>query len=123
MSYDLRVAVKVEGGNNLYAIIDEPKYDSPAYRLKGMFQASTGWNFVQGEWYKASDVIQLIKNGINELNFHSEKYEQFCIEENPNGMSNAFEALCTLTALLKCIERNNNNTKNDIPLDLLYIAW
>lgn len=49
MSYDLRLAVKVEGTKDLYAVIAEPEYDSPTYNIGEMFRACMGWDFEQGK--------------------------------------------------------------------------
>lgn len=77
MSYDIRLGVKVEGGDNLFAVIAEPKLSDPTYNLREMFVNCTGWNYKQGEWYKVSEVIPLIENGIHELRFNSKEYEQY----------------------------------------------
>lgn len=60
MSYDIRLAVRVEGapvnedGEPLYAVIGTPEYDSPTYNLGDMFRACTGWDFKQGKFYRVS---------------------------------------------------------------------
>ena len=41
MSYDLRIAVKVDGCDK-FAQIAEPEYRSPTYNLGKMFRACTG---------------------------------------------------------------------------------
>lgn len=123
MSYDLRLAVKVEGGNNLYAVIDEPELSSPTYNLGKMFRACMDWDFNQGEWYKVSEVIPKIERGIHELRFSPKKYEQY---NAPNGWGTINTAIASLNSLLECIERNVEGQDinwNSIPLDLLYIAW
>lgn len=123
MSYDLRLAVKVEGGNNLYAVIDEPELSSPTYNLGKMFRACMDWDFNQGEWYKVSEVIPKIERGIHELRFSPKKYEQY---NAPNGWGTISTAIASLNSLLECIERNVEGQDinwNSIPLDLLYIAW
>ena len=62
MSYDLRIAVKVDGCDK-FAEIAEPEYSSPTYNLGKMFRACTGWDYKQGEYYKCSDVIGNIEKG------------------------------------------------------------
>ena len=47
MSYDIRLGVKVEGGDNLFAVIAEPRLDSPTYNLGTMFRECTSWDFEQ----------------------------------------------------------------------------
>lgn len=42
MSYDLRVAVKVQGCDK-YADIAEPEYANPTYNLGDMFRACMDW--------------------------------------------------------------------------------
>ena len=51
MSYDLRIAVKVDGCDK-FAQIAEPEYSSPTYNLGKMFRACTGWDYKQGEYYR-----------------------------------------------------------------------
>lgn len=63
MSYDLRIAVKVDGCDK-FAGIAEPEYSSPTYNLGKMFRACTGWDYKQGEYYRCSEVIGNIKKGI-----------------------------------------------------------
>ena len=46
MSYDLRIAVKVDGCDK-FAGIAEPEYSSPTYNLGKMFRACTGWDYKQ----------------------------------------------------------------------------
>lgn len=123
MSYDISLGVKVEGGNNLYAVIAEPKLSNPTYNLREMFVKCTGWNYQQGEWYKVSEVIPLIENGIHELRFNSKEYEQY---KPKNGWGNISSALETLESMLECIGENSPNSNwswNQIPLDLMYISW
>lgn len=60
MSYDLRIAVKVDGCDK-FAGIAEPEYSSPTYNLGKMFRACTGWDYKQGEYYRCSEVIGNIK--------------------------------------------------------------
>ena len=76
MSYDLRLGVKVQGAEDLYAVIDEPELSSPTYNIGAMLRACTGWDFNQGEWYNAVEVLPLIQHGINELKFHERNYRK-----------------------------------------------
>lgn len=46
MSYDLRIAVKVDGCDK-FAQIAEPEYSNPTYNLGKMFRACTGWDYKQ----------------------------------------------------------------------------
>lgn len=122
MSYDIRLGVKVEGGENLYAVIDEPERNNPTYNLGEMFRACTGWDYEQGKWYNVSEVLPLIEHGIHELRFNRKQYEKY---DAPNGWGTTHSACEALESMLECIRHNSgdNWTWNDIPLDLLYICW
>lgn len=122
MSYDIRIGVKVDGAEDLYAVIARPEYDSPTYNLGAMFRKCTGWDFKQGEWYKAKDVIQLIDHGRIELILHEKEYKKY---EDPDGWGTAKQARNVLESLLDCIIEQNSGTwtENQIPLDCLYIKW
>ena len=122
MSYDIRVGVKVAGLDDCYAVIAEPEYHSPTYNLGMMFRACTGWNFDQGEWYKASEVIPMIEHGIHELKFNRDRYESL----NPkNGWGNIDSALKALESMLECImqEMSGSWSWNKIPAEYLYVCW
>ena len=84
MSYDLRIAVKVDGCDK-FAQIAEPEYSSPTYNLGKMFRACTGWNYKQGEYYKCSDVIGNIEKGVKELRANKAQYKQYEPEWLGNG--------------------------------------
>lgn len=123
MSYDLRIGVKVEGAEDLYAVIDEPDNSSPTYNLGEMFRACTGWDFVQGNWYKVSEVLPLIEHGIHELRFNRLAYGKYAPE---NGFGSSSGALKVLESIVECIQNNTPDscwTWNHIPLDLMYISW
>lgn len=123
MSYDIRLGVKVEGGDNLFAVIAEPRLDSPTYNLGTMFRECTNWDFEQGTWYKVSDVLPLIEQGIHELKFNSNKYKKF---NASNGWGNTTTALETLESMIECIAENSPDSNwswNQIPPDLMYISW
>ena len=77
MSYDLRIAVKVEGApkdDPLFAVIAEPEYSNPTYNLGEMFRKCMGWDYEQSEWYRVSDVYENIERGISELTYNEDKY-------------------------------------------------
>lgn len=122
MSYDLRLAVKVDGVEDCYAVIAEPEYHSPTYNLGTMFRACTGWNYNQGEWYKVSEVLPLIEHGIHELTFNRKEYEKY---NPPNGWGNIDSALLALNSLVECIANHTGNgwSWNNIPTDCLYVSW
>ena len=112
MSYDIRLAVAVAGapvnedGEQLYAVIGTPEYDSPTYNLGDMFRACTGWDFKQGTFYRVSEVLPLIEKGIHELQFNAKAYEKY---EPENGWGTIRSALDALESMLECIEKNVNS--------------
>lgn len=123
MSYDLRLAVKVDGAKDLYAVIDEPALSSPTYNIGKMLRTCTGWDFVQSEWYKVSDVLPLIEHGIHELIFNEKEYKKY---NAPNGWGTTGSALDALESLKECIQRNAPGSSlswHEIPLDCMYVAW
>lgn len=123
MSYDLRLAVKVEGAKDLYAVIATPEYSSPTYNLRDMFVACMDWNYKQGEWYNVAEVLPKIYRGIQELELHSEKYEKY---NPPNGWGSISSALEALNSLKECILKNasgNYWSWNEIPYELMYMSW
>lgn len=124
MSYDLRIAVKVEGAKDLFVIIAEPEYSSPTYNLGQMFRACTGWDYEQGEYYKVSEVYSKIERGIYELTFNKDKY----LTLNPkNGWGNTQSALVALKSLKECIDNLENSDSwsggNTVPKEYMYVAW
>lgn len=112
MSYDLRIAVKVDGCDK-FAQIAEPEYSSPTYNLGKMFRACTGWNYKQGEYYKCSDVIGNIEKGIEELRVCWAKYVKY------GEVADIPYAVEVLESLRNCIYEQ----AEEIPLDCLYVAW
>lgn len=121
MSYDLRLAVKVED-TDIFAVIAEPERHSPTYNLGDMFRACTGWDFEQGEFYRVSEVLPKIEHGISELKFNRKAYVKY---EPDNGWGTTGSAIAALESLLECIRENieGGYTWNEIPLDKLYVAW
>ena len=126
MSYDLRIAVKVDGAErgNEYAVIEEPEFSSPTYNIGEMFRRCMGWDFKQGEYYRVSDVYQNIVRGILNLREHEEEYEKY---NSPNGWGTTETALKVLESLKKCIDDIENPNDwggwNTFPKNLLYVAW
>ena len=122
MSYDLRLAVKVDGAEDCYAVVAMPEYHSPTYNIGEMFRKCMGWNFIQGEWYRVSDVLPNIKRGIWELSQNESEYTQY---NSTNGWGTVKSALKALESLLECIEAQCGNgwSWNDIPPECLYVAW
>lgn len=115
MSYDLRVAVKVEGCDK-YADIAEPEYANPTYNLGDMFRACMGWDYEQGKYYKCDFVMPKVEHGIEELKHNREKYEKY----NPsNGWGSIDSAIRDLESLRACIYEQ----VEEIPLNCLYMCW
>ena len=115
MSYDLRIAVKVDGCDK-FAQIAEPEYSSPTYNLGKMFRASTGWDFKQGEYYRCSDVIGNIEKGVKELRTNKAQYKQSAPE---TGWGTFACAGVARENLRDCIYEQAEG----IPLECLYVAW
>lgn len=124
MSYDLRIAVKVDGMKDNYVVIAEPELHSPTYNLGEMFRACTGWDYEQSKFYKVSDVYPKIERGIYELTFNEDKY----LPMNPeNGWGSTKSALSALKSLKECIDEVENpdswTTWNTVPKEYMYVAW
>lgn len=115
MSYDLRIAVKIEGYDG-YADIAEPELASPTYNLGTMFRTSTGWDFEQSVYYKAKDVLPMIEHGISELRLKPTKYKKF---EPGNGWGTIGSAVNALESLRACIYE----TAERIPIEHLWVCW
>ena len=126
MSYDLRIAVKVEGAEkgNEFAIIAEPEHRNPTYNLGEMFRRCTGWDFDQGEFYKVSEVYGNIERGIINLREHEPEFEKY---NSPNGWGTTVSALRALESLKQCIDEiedpNSWTGWNTFPRSRLYVAW
>lgn len=123
MSYDLRLAVKVEG-TDILAVIDEPEFSSPTYNIGVMFRKCMGWNFEQGKFYNVAEVYSYIEHGINELETNEKEYMKY---DSPNGWGTTRSALKALRSLKECIDRNSKEdscwTWQVIPKEHLYVAW
>ena len=115
MSYDLRVAVKIEGCNK-YAPIAFPEYSEPTYNLRDMFRACMDWDYEQGKYYLCKEVLPKIERGISELTCNEKEYLKY---NSPNGWGDTKEALEALISLRECIFEQ----AEEIPLECLYMAW
>lgn len=115
MSYDLRVAVKIEGCDQ-YADIATPEYDHPTYNLRDMFVACMDWDYSQDEYYPCSEYVKKLERGITELKFNSEDYAQY---DPPNGWGSRHSALTALGSWWKCIQEEAEY----IPIECLYMRW
>ena len=115
MSYDLRIAIKVEGCGK-FVDIGEPEYANPTYNLGQMFRACTGWNYEQGKYYNCADVIENIDRGISELRMWPSKYSRL---EPSNGWGTLDGAVQALESLRACIYEK----AEDIPIECLWVAW
>lgn len=115
MSYDLEIAVKVEGCD-YYARIDEPGYANPTYNISKIFRLSMDWDFKLGEYYRCSEVMPKIEQGISRLRDNWEEYKQY---EPDNGWGSVGGARECLESLRKCIYENAEY----IPIECLYMRW
>ena len=125
MSYDIRFGVKVAGAQEeCYAVIGHPEYDNPTYNLRDIFVKSMGWDYHQGEWYKVSDILPKVQNGITELTLHSEKYKPL---EPSNGWGTISSAIECLKSIVDYFGDNWNGLGGswnaDIPIDCIYMCW
>ena len=115
MSYDIRIAVKVDG-TDIFAQIAEPEYASPTYNLRDMFVACMAWDYKQGEYYPCSEAITKVERGIRELRTNKSAY----IKYNPsNGWGSISSALKALECLRVCIYEQSE----EIPIEHLWMAW
>jgi hypothetical protein len=124
MSYDIRIAVKVDGAEDVFADIAEPERSSPTYNLREMFVACMNWDYKQGTYYKVSEIYPKIERGIYELTYNEEAYKKY----NPsNGWGSTTSALSALISLKECIDEIENpdcwEQPITLPKDLIYMAW
>lgn len=115
MSYDIRLAVKIEGYDG-YADVAEPAYASPTYNIGEMLRAATGWDFNQHEYYRCAEIIDKVEHGIHELILNKKEYKQY---ELPNGLGSVTTAIEALGSLRDCIYE----TAEYIPIEFLYMRW
>ena len=115
MSYDLRIAVKIEGLDQ-YADIATPKYDSPTYNLRDMFVACMDWDYKQGEYYPCKDVLPKVEKGITELRTKPNQYNRY---NSPNGWGTREGAINALESLRTCILEEAEY----IPIEHLWMCW
>ena len=123
MSYDLRIAVKVEGApeDNKFAIIAEPEFNSPTYNIGEMFRKCMNWDFEQGTFYRVAEVYDNIVRGIKELSENETTYRQY---NSPNGWGTTTSALKALKSLKQCIDEIVDGWNwNQFPKELLWVAW
>ncbi len=115
MSYDIRIGVQIANTDIIYPI-GEPNYASPTYNLGKMFRVCTGWDFNQGEWYRADRVIEKIEHGWHELIINREQYRVY---EPENKWGTVEGAIKILDSFVRCIYE----FAEDIPIDCLWVKW
>jgi hypothetical protein len=122
MSYDIRFGVKVDGADDVYAIVGRPEFDSPTYNIREIFVKSMDWDYHQSEWYPVKEVLPKIEQGIKELTFNSNMYRKY---EPDNGWGTVGTALRTLTGIYKWIKDDDfaRGWNADIPVECLYMTW
>ena len=99
MSYDIRLAVKVDG-TDILADVAEPELSSPTYNLRDMFVACMNWDYDIGEDYPCYYVAQKVEMGIEQLKRFPKNYDKF---NPPNGWGDREGAIRVLESLRKCI--------------------
>lgn len=115
MSYDIRLAVKVDG-TDIFADIAEPELASPTYNLREMFEICMDWDYSLDVYYPCKEVAEKVKRGIEELYKFPEKYDKF---NPPNGWGDRKGAIKALESLDDCIKK----TAQKIPIEHLYMSW
>lgn len=115
MSYDIRLAVKVDR-TDIFADVAEPELSSPTFNLREMFETCMDWDYSQGVYYPCKEVAEKVKRGIEELYKFPEKYDKL---NPPNGWGDRRGAIKTLESLETCIEE----TAKRIPIEHLYMSW
>lgn len=115
MSYDLRVAVKVEGCDK-FANIAEPEHASPTYNLRDMFVACMNWDYEQGKYYRCDEVLPKINHGIQELYTKRDEYTGY----NPD---NVWGDIDSAKKALNCLRDCIYEQAEEIPLECLYMCW
>ena len=124
MSYDIRFGVKVVGApDDFYAVMGEPKYANPTYNLRDIFVQSMNWDYHQGEWYKISDILPKIQNGIRELKLHSEQYRKLEPSNGWGTVESAVKCLESIDEYFDSYDGLRGSWNADIPLDCIYMCW
>ncbi len=122
MSYDIRFGVKVAGaGDDVYAVIGHPEYDSPTYNNRDIFVKSMDWDYHQGEWYSLPEIVPKIERGIHELSFNAKAYKEL---EPDNGWGGISSSLQCLKSILEWISNERAwGWNGDIPIECIYMRW
>ena len=122
MSYDIRFAVKVEGAPGVYAVIGQPKHDSPTYNVGEIFRKCMDWDFTQGEWYPVTEILPKIERGIHEMRFNAKAYKHL---EPDNGWGSTKTVLTALMSIMEWLAPDSweRGWNADIPMECIYIAW
>ena len=121
MSYDIRFGVKVEGADNVYAVIGEPELSSPTYNNRKIFETCMNWDYEQGKWYPLDFVIPKVERGIKELTQSDLFYKQF---EPDNGWGGVDSSLAALRSIMEWINDEYGRGWNvDIPNNCIYMRW
>ena len=124
MSYDIRFGVKVVGAqDDCYAVIGEPKYDSPTYNLRDIFVRSMDWDYKQGEWYKITDILPKIQRGITELTQHTQTYKKLEPENGWGTVGDANECLRSIVDYFSGWDGLAGSWNADVPIDCIYMRW
>ena len=124
MSYNIRFGVKVAGTDkDVYCVIGAPEYDSPTYNVREIFVKSMGWDYHQGEWYKASEILPLVKHGIEELSERGMDYKKYEPDNGWGSVSSALTALKSIYEWFYPVSEWEREFDEDIPLECIYMKW
>lgn len=123
MSYDIRFGVKVEGADNVYAIIGRPEYDSPTYNNRPIFENCMDWDYEQGKWYPMNEVLPKVEEGIQELISAPHYYKKFEPDNGWGGVESALQCLKSIYKWFFPEKEWEREYDEDIPLNCIYFRW
>lgn len=123
MSYDIRFGVKVEGADNVYAIIGRPEYDSPTYNNRPIFENCMDWDYEQGKWYPMNEVLPKVEEGIQELISAPHYYKKYEPDNGWGGVESALQCLKSIYKWFFPEKEWEREYDEDIPLNCIYFRW
>ena len=121
MSYDIRFGVKVEGADNVYAVIGEPELSSPTYNNRKIFETCMDWDYEQGKWYPLEFVEKKVHEGINELVSNPHLYRHLEPDNGWGGIESSLNALKSIEEWINDEYRWGWNV--DVPKKCVYMKW
>ena len=124
MSYDIMFGVKYADGDDDYAVIGHPEYDSPTWNLHKMFVQCMDWDFECEKWYPVTEIMPYIQRGISELTNCPSKYTKY---EPENGWGNINTALSALESIFRWLTDEysglHGGWNQNIPMEYIYMRW